>query len=86
MTAKRAEVRSFSGIAERCKKFNKPLICIVGCVGDNTEPLYDTGVAAIFSIINKPMDLSQSIENATELYSAAAKNIFRVLKTNMFVR
>ncbi|MFR1553143.1 MAG: glycerate kinase [Coriobacteriales bacterium] len=75
-----------SGIAERCKKFNKPLICIVGCVGDNTEPLYDTGVAAIFSIINKPMDISQTIENATDLYSAAAKNIFRLLKTNMLVR
>ncbi len=75
-----------SGIAKRCKKFNKPLICIVGCVGDDAEPLYDTGVTAIFSIINKPMDLSQSIENATELYSAAAKNIFRLLKTNMSVR
>lgn len=39
-----------AGVAQRAKKINKPVVAIVGDIGDAIEPIYDMGVSAVFSI------------------------------------
>ena len=74
------EGKVVAGVAKRCKKFGKPLIIITGGIGDDIGPLYETGVTAIFSIANKPMDISEAIGNAEKLYYLSVKNVLKTIK------
>jgi glycerate kinase len=60
--------KTISGIAQLCKKHNKPLIIICGKMGGNLQELYHKGVSAIFSISN-------GFASKEEAFSAAAENI-----------
>ena len=54
------------GVLRHAQKYNVPVIALGGQV-DNRDILSDTGFAAIVSIINKPMSLSECIiENITK--------------------
>ncbi|TYP56169.1 glycerate kinase [Thermosediminibacter litoriperuensis] len=66
------------GIGQVAKRFNKPVICISGSLGENYEQLYDAGITALFSITNKPMTLEEAMERGEELLEKAAENVFRV--------
>ncbi len=69
--------KTVSGIASIGKKHNVPVIAITGKIGDNIEDLYGQGVSAIFSIVNKPMSLEESIINADPLIQSCVENILR---------
>ena len=80
LDAQTGEGKVVAGIAERCKKNNKPLIIIAGGIGEDVGPLYEKGVTAAFSIANRPMDLSESVKNAEKLYYLSVKNVLRTIK------
>ncbi|GMQ57613.1 glycerate kinase [Vallitalea sediminicola] len=42
------------GIADRAIKYHKPVIAIVGAIGDETDALYERGISSIFSINQRP--------------------------------
>lgn len=42
------------GIADRAVKYHKPVIAIVGAIGDETDALYERGISSIFSINQRP--------------------------------
>lgn len=65
------------GIARAAKKWNKPVLCISGTLGNGHEKLYESGIAALFSIMNKPMALEEAIERGEELLEQATENVFR---------
>jgi glycerate kinase len=65
------------GVSEVAKKYGKPVICISGSLGKGYEKLYDEGILALFSIINKPMTLEEAMEKGEELLEKATENIFR---------
>ncbi len=69
--------KTISGIAAMGKKYNIPVFAVAGKVGDNIEELNDLGVTAIFSIVNKPMSLEESIANADQLIQSCVENILR---------
>ncbi|MCG0276023.1 MAG: glycerate kinase [Thermosediminibacteraceae bacterium] len=66
------------GIGKIAKRFNKPVICISGSLGENYQKVYDAGITALFSIINKPMTLEEAMKRGGELLEEAAENVFRV--------
>jgi len=66
------------GVARIAKKYGKPVICISGCLGEGYEKLYDVGITALFSIINKPMTLEDAMERGGELLERVTENIFRL--------
>lgn len=66
------------GVAQVAKKYGKPVICISGSLGTGYEKLYDAGVTALFSIINKPMSLEEAMERGEELLEKVAENVFRI--------
>lgn len=65
------------GVAQRAAGKNVPTIILAGSVGHGTEVLHDFGVVSIHSIINRPMTLQESMENAAELLEQSAEQIVR---------
>lgn len=72
--------KTISGVAKVAKKHNIPVVVITGKVGDNIQEIYRHGVSAIFSIVNKPMSVEESIKNANMLIQSCVKNVMRVFK------
>ena len=71
------------GVAKLAKKYNIPVIAIAGGIGRDAEELYSKGFDSIFSIVDKPMELEESMENSDLLLRKTAERIMRVLKINM---
>lgn len=70
------------GIAGRAAKYGIPVIAIVGSVGEGAEVLYEHGIDAMVSIVNKPMPLEESLMRGVELIEKAATNIIKILEIN----
>ncbi|HAX17904.1 MAG TPA: hypothetical protein DCY00_04845 [Actinobacteria bacterium] len=80
--------KSAFGVATLAKKHNIPIITINGAVLSDRKNMSRENsdlFAGNFSIINKPMDLNDAIENAAELlYNAARELINFYQKTIKF--
>lgn len=72
------------GVAMLAKKYNIPVIAIAGGIGKGTEILYDKGITSIFSIVDKPMQLEEAVEDASILLEKATERIMRIFKVNSF--
>ncbi|QNO14607.1 glycerate kinase [Alkalicella caledoniensis] len=69
------------GVAKRAKEQNIPVVAIVGSISGNVASLYQLGLNAIFSVVNKPMTLDQAMNNAYELVQQTAKNVVGLFNT-----
>jgi len=67
------------GVAKLAKKYNIPVIAIAGAIGKGAEELYSKVFDSIFSIVDKPMQLEESIENSELLLQKTAERIMRIL-------
>lgn len=63
------------GVAQVAREYGKPVICISGTLGNAYQKLYDAGIKAFFSIVNRPMTLEEAMERGGELLEATAENI-----------
>lgn len=70
------------GISMLAKKYNKPVIAIVGSVGKDIEQLRDFGIDSIVSIVNSPMDFEEACKRTDELLSFTAEQIMRIYLLN----
>ena len=68
-----------SGIGQLAQKHGKPLIVITGSIGDGAEKAYDHGVTAVFSIMDKPMSLTEAMDDTAILIERCVTNIYRVM-------
>lgn len=66
------------GVAQVAKALNIPVIALAGGIGKEAGVLYEHGFDSIFSIVDKPMTLEESIENCGHLLEDAAYRIIRV--------
>lgn len=66
------------GVAQIAKEKKIPLIVLAGSLGDGYQTLYEKGFGGIFSIIDKPMELQEAIDNAGVLLENAAENVIRL--------
>lgn len=62
------------GIVKRVKKYNIPVIAVVGAIGDNVEDIYDAGIGSVFSINRKPLDFEIAKKYSKE-------NLFRTIES-----
>jgi glycerate kinase len=67
------------GVLKLAKRFKVPVIAIGGIVED-LELLHKEGFAAIFSIVNGPMNKQESIRDAAALIKLKVKEIISVYK------
>ena len=72
--------KTISGISKMSKKYQVPVIVITGKIGEDIEAIYNTGVTAIFSIVNQPMELSMALKNANTLIISCTENLMRTIK------
>lgn len=71
------------GVAGRAKKYDIPVIAIVGSVGEGAHKVYAYGIDLIVDIVDKPMTLEEAINNSQDLIENAAEGIGRMLKIKL---
>ncbi|MDU8924788.1 glycerate kinase [Pasteurellaceae bacterium LIM206] len=71
------------GVAATAKKYNVPVIVIAGSLGRQIEVVYDYGIDAVFSILNKCCTLSEAIEEAETNLVLTARNVAQLLKIKL---
>lgn len=72
--------KTVSGVAEAAKTVGVPVIAIAGTIKPGAERLYDLGVDAMFSIVDRPMTLDEAMSNALPLLESAGERVMRFLK------
>ncbi len=68
------------GIAGRAKRQQKPVVAVVGDVGDGIEKVYDTGVTAVFSINRVAVPFSEAKHRSKRDYAETMEDIARFAK------
>ena len=66
------------GIAKLANKYKVPVICVSGALGSGYEDLYNAGIEALFSIVNRPMTLEEAMAKSEILLEKAATNVLNV--------
>ncbi|HYE09166.1 MAG TPA: glycerate kinase [Patescibacteria group bacterium] len=68
------------GVAKTAKKYNIPVVALVGQIGRNADVLYEMGIDSIFSLVDGPMPLEEAIDRGADLLQDAAERIIRLYK------
>ncbi len=71
-----------AGVARRAGRFQVPVIAVVGSIGDDLGGVQDIGIEAVFSIINRPMELNEAITESYDLIVQTTEQIMRVYRLN----
>ena len=74
------------GIATRAKKYNIPVLAIVGSIGALSPTIYESGIDSIISCVNAPMTLEEAIANTDELLIQAAERAMRMIKMGTTIK
>jgi len=70
-------------LARLSQRYKVPVIGIAGSIGEDVKSLFDRGFVAIFSIVNRPMELEFALHNAASLTRSTAEQIARLLRLKM---
>lgn len=71
------------GVGQRAKLFHLPVLAIVGDIGPGAEAVYEYGVDAIMSTVNRAMPLSEAMALSSELMTDAAERAMRMIQIGM---
>lgn len=71
------------GVAGIAKKYNVPVICVSGGLGQGHEKMLQHGVDAVFSCPPAPMTLEECMNGGQEMIAGAVERLCRVLKVGM---
>lgn len=71
--------KTITGVAKIGQKYGVPVIAITGKIGRDIDSIYEIGVTSIFSIVDQPMDIKESMNKADDLIQACVRNIFRTI-------
>lgn len=66
------------GVARRSRALGVPCVVIAGTVLPSADILHGEGVAAYFSILNRPMTLQEAMEGAAELLENQTAEVIRL--------
>lgn len=74
-----------TGVAKIGKQKNKPVIAIVGCIGENASLVYNYGIDSMESCVYTPCTLEEALNHAGENVENATERILRSIQigTNM---
>ena len=67
-------------LAKLAQSHKVPVIGIAGAVAEPIDELFHQGFTAIFSIVNRPMNLEFAMQNAASLMRSTAEQIARVIR------
>jgi glycerate kinase len=71
------------GIAALAEKYQVPVVCLSGSLGEGSEQVLSKGIDALMSITARPMPLEECLDSAALLVEEATTRLFRCLKVGM---
>ncbi len=71
------------GISYRAKQKGVPVLVIAGDIGDGIEAVYDKGIDAVMSTVNRAMSLKEAMGNSHELLIDGAERAMRMVRLGM---
>ena len=71
------------GIAGRAKKKDIPVLVVVGAIGSEVDAVYDHGIDAVMSSVNKAMSLEEAMSRSYELLVDSSSRAMRMIKIGM---
>lgn len=74
------------GVTERAKKVNIPVILIGGEIRGDTKVLYEKGVNALISSVDRVSSLSEAIKNSKQALMDASERAMRLVKIGCLLR
>lgn len=74
------------GVGRRCKRFNIPVLAIVGGMGVDAQRVYTHGIDSIMVTINKSMSIDEAIERAEELLYDSVDRALRMIEIGMHIK
>lgn len=69
-----------ASLAKLAKKFDIPVVALVGSMGEGAELVYESGIDAVFSILTRPMTLQEAMESSRHELSKTLENVLRLLQ------
>ena len=72
-----------TGIAQRAKIYNVPVIAVVGSIGEGAETVYQHGIRTISSATSSPMSVQEAMKDAYKLVPDAAERVMRAIALGM---
>lgn len=74
------------GVGNLAFEYSVPVIGIAGSVSHELDEVYQQGVNAVFSVLNKPMTLAEAFKTCEENIINTSKNIALVIKSAALVK
>ncbi len=71
------------GVAKAAKKWNIPVLAMVGDIGKGIEAVYDHGIDSVMSNVNRAMPLDIAIAESSDLLVDAAERAMRMIRIGM---
>ncbi|WP_386690810.1 Glycerate 2-kinase [Lonepinella sp. MS14434] len=72
------------GVSKTAKRFNKPVVAIVGCLRKDYDVVYDHGIDAVFPIIRQVNSLENILKAGRENLISTAENVARLWRIKSF--
>lgn len=67
------------GISRLARKLDVPIVVIAGSLGQGWQSCHREGVTAAFSLVDRPMPLTDALERCEALLSDRSESIIRLL-------
>lgn len=68
------------GVARRAKKYGVPVLVIAGDIGDGIDEVYEAGIDAVMSTVNRAMSLEEAMGKSHELLVDAGERAMRMVR------
>lgn len=69
--------KAITGVAQLGQRYDIPVIAITGANHTKSKAIYDAGVTAVFTLLDKPMSLEKAIDNGPQLVEQVTENVLR---------
>ena len=71
------------GVGDRAKKYDIPAVALCGGLGKGYDGIYEHGIDSIMTTVDGPMELSEALGRAEDLYYKGAVRLFRMVRAGM---
>lgn len=71
------------GVAQLAAKYHIPVVALAGIIGNGAEVMYQKGITCMFSIVDQPMTLEESIAQAEVLLENTAERVMRAISMSI---
>ncbi len=74
------------GVAKAAKKYDVPVFCLSGGMGDGADDVFAHGIDGLISIVDRPLSLEECMGQAPIMVERAAARLCRIIAVNNRVK